>query len=87
MAEQSDRIEAVPSNPRDSGSSSGTTATSDSFAEQARSRQGGIVGEYVAYLKHSKKWWMTPIIVLLLVVGGVLVLGGTVAAPLLYTLF
>ncbi len=75
MAENNDQVEDAPA------------GQGDDFSQQAKRRQGGIVGEYLAYLGHSKKWWLSPIIVLLLLVGGVLVLGGTVAAPLLYALF
>ena len=54
---------------------------------QARQSQRGIVGEFVDFLLHNKKWWLTPIIVVLLLVGLLLVLGGTGAAPFIYTLF
>lgn len=55
--------------------------------EQARQAQRGIVGEFVDFLLHNKKWWLTPIILVLLLVGLLLVLGGTGAAPFIYTLF
>ena len=55
--------------------------------QQASQSQRGIVGEFVDFLKHSKKWWLTPIIVVLLLVGLLVVLSGTGAAPFIYTLF
>ena len=55
--------------------------------EQARQTQRGIVGEFVDFLLHNKKWWLAPIILVLLLVGLLLVLGGTGAAPFIYTLF
>jgi hypothetical protein len=57
------------------------------LAQQASQAQRGIVGEFVDFLLHNKKWWLTPIILVLLLVGLLLVLGGTGAAPFIYTLF
>ena len=54
---------------------------------QANQTHRGIVGEFVEFLLHNKKWWLTPIILVLLLVGLLLVLGGTGAAPFIYTLF
>jgi len=60
---------------------------SKSFAEAAKQRQRGALAEFVYFLLHNKKWWLTPIIVLLLLAGLLVVLGGTGAAPFMYTLF
>lgn len=57
------------------------------FAKEAEGAQSGFVAEFVDYLKNNKKWWLTPIIVVLLMVGALIVLGGTAAAPFIYTLF
>ena len=59
----------------------------NAFAEQAEQKQGGIVSEFWDFLRHNKKWWLTPIIVMLLLVGALVVLGSTGAAPFIYTLF
>ncbi len=67
---------------------SGPDKSSDGdFSKQAEMAQQGIVGEFVDYLRDNKKWWLTPIIVVLLLVGLLIVLGGTAAAPFIYTLF
>jgi hypothetical protein len=60
---------------------------SDEFSEQAAMGQSGVVGEFFGYLRQNKKWWLTPIVVVLLLVGALIVLGGTAAAPFIYTLF
>ena len=39
------------------------------FERQVMQPQRGIVGEFVDFLLHNKKWWLTPIIVVLLLVG------------------
>ena len=54
---------------------------------QARQSQQGMVGELTDFLLHNKKWWLTPIIAVLMLVGLLVVLGGTGAAPFIYTLF
>lgn len=50
-------------------------------------RSSGPIGEFWYYLRSSRKWWVAPIIAGLLLVGALIVLGGTSAAPLIYTLF
>lgn len=57
------------------------------FADQAQRRQSGLIAEVMAFLWHSKKWWLAPIIVLLAIAGMLVVLGGSTAAPFIYTLF
>jgi hypothetical protein len=46
-----------------------------------------VIGDLLYFLRHGKKWWMVPIIVLVLLFGTLMLLGGTVAAPFIYTLF
>ncbi len=55
-----------------------------SLAEQ---QPVGLIREFWDFLKHNKKWWLTPIILVLLLFGALLILGGTAAAPFIYTLF
>lgn len=57
------------------------------FAREAEQPQSGLVREFWDFLKHNKKWWLTPIIVTLLLLGALLILGGTATAPFIYTLF
>jgi hypothetical protein len=47
----------------------------------------GLVGEFVDFLRTNRKYYLIPILLILLVMGLVLVLGGTAAAPFIYTLF
>lgn len=58
-----------------------------SFSEAAREGQKSTLAEFVHFCRHNKKWWLTPIIVILLLVGLLVVLGGSGAAPFIYTLF
>lgn len=54
---------------------------------QASKSQPGLLSEFISFLAHNKKWWLTPIIVVLLLLGLLVVLAGTGAAPFIYTLF
>ena len=57
------------------------------FKREAAKGQQGFVREVVDFLSHNKKWWLAPIIVVLLLFGLLVILGGTGAAPFIYTLF
>jgi len=48
---------------------------------------GSLLTEFSIYLKQNKKWWLLPIIVVFGCLAILLVLGGTAAAPFIYTLF
>jgi len=53
----------------------------------ARSARTGIARELLAFLAENKKWWLTPIVVSVLLLGALALLGGSAAAPFIYTLF
>jgi hypothetical protein len=57
--------------------------------EKAASEQssGGLLGEFWAFLRYNKKWWLLPIFVVLLLLGVLVLLSGSAAAPFIYTLF
>jgi hypothetical protein len=57
------------------------------FEHEASAPQQGIVREFLDFLLHNKKWWLTPIILVLLMVTVLIVLSGSAAAPFIYTLF
>ena len=59
----------------------------DDFLARASGKQTGLVSEFIGFLKASKKWWLAPIIVSILLLGLLVMLGGTAAAPFIYTLF
>jgi len=46
-----------------------------------------IVSEFVAFLRANKKWWLIPLIIAMMALIGLVYLGGTSAAPFIYTLF
>lgn len=57
------------------------------FLKQSENRQGSLVTEFWDFLKDNKKWWLAPIIISILGLGLLVLLGGTAAAPFIYTLF
>jgi hypothetical protein len=57
------------------------------FAKQAEAKPGGILSDLWHFLRYNKKWWLTPIVLVLFLFGMLVVLGGSGAAPFIYTLF
>jgi hypothetical protein len=61
---------------------------SDDFASQvSEGRNRNVVAELFDLLKENKKWWLLPIVFMMLTLGLLVLLGGTAAAPFIYTLF
>jgi hypothetical protein len=58
-----------------------------SFTEQAQTKPPGFWAELWHFVRHNKKWWLTPVIVALLLVSALIVLGGSGVAPFIYSLF
>ena len=59
----------------------------DAFTRQAQGRRRGAVAEFLSFVAHNKKWWLTPIILVIVIVGALAVLGGSGVAPFIYSLF
>ncbi len=50
-------------------------------------RNPGFAADLLQFVLQSRKWWLVPIVVVLVLFGAILVLGGTSAAPFIYSLF
>ena len=59
----------------------------DDFASLAAQTRPGLFVEIWEFMRHNKKWWLTPIILVLLLIGALIMLAGTAAAPFIYPLF
>ena len=59
----------------------------DFAALAARRRDGNVVTEFWHLLWRTRKWWLAPLVIVLLVFGLMIWMGGTAAAPFIYTLF
>ena len=57
------------------------------FEQAHQEQQVGIVKEFIAFLGENKKFWLIPLLLAFLAIGALLILGGTAAAPFIYTLF
>jgi hypothetical protein len=57
------------------------------MARLAREKRPGLVSEFWEFLSDNKKWWLLPILAVILLLGLLVFLGGTGAAPFIYTLF
>ena len=57
------------------------------FSEKASEKSRGPAAEFLSFVLHNKKWWLTPIIVVLALVAALVVLGGSGVAPFIYSLF
>lgn len=59
----------------------------DELAAKAEQRPGTLLGEVWGFLRENKKWWLLPIVITMLLLGLLVALGGSGAAPFIYTLF
>lgn len=59
----------------------------ETFEQAAGARRTSLPGEFWQFLIHNKKWWLLPIFVVFLLFGVLMLLGGTAAAPFIYTIF
>lgn len=51
-------------------------------------RKHTLIGDFIAFILHEKKWWMIPLVLILLILGGLLIFAsGSPLAPFLYPLF
>ena len=57
------------------------------FERAAEEERLSLVAEFWIFLKENKKWWMLPILLILGLVALLVVLGGSGAAPFIYTMF
>jgi len=57
------------------------------FVSEAAKPQVGLASELWQFLRDNKKWWLAPIVISILGLGLLVLLGGTAAAPFIYTLF
>jgi hypothetical protein len=59
----------------------------DDLRRLSEKKPTGPIREIWGFLAHTKKWWLAPILIMLAVLGALILLGGTGAAPFIYTLF
>ena len=57
------------------------------FEKLSQQKRTSLVGEFIEFLKHNKKWWLLPILLILLGLGLLVLLSSSAAAPFIYPLF
>jgi hypothetical protein len=57
------------------------------FEKLAQQKRTSLVGEFIEFLKHNKKWWLLPILIILLGLGLLVLLSSSAVAPFIYPLF
>ena len=62
-------------------------SSESTFAAEAREQRQGTVGEAWDFLRENKNWWLLPMFVTFLLLGGLMMVGGSAAARIIYTLF
>jgi len=64
-----------------------TSPSKNRFEDLGSGKNEGILKEVLRFMKHNKKYWLLPIMLVLLGFALLIVLGGSAAAPFIYTLF
>jgi hypothetical protein len=57
------------------------------FEQAGKQAIPGITREFLQFLRKNKKFWLIPPLIALSLLGLVVLLGGTAAAPFIYSLF
>ena len=59
----------------------------DDWTRHADAAPRGLLVEVWGFMKANRKWWLLPLVLAMLLVGALVLLGGSPAAPFIYTLF
>ena len=81
------RLEASTSNSSSDGSLNDDSSQKSAFKQAAQQRAPNVIVEFMDFLLHNKKWWLTPIILVLLVFSVFIALTSSALAPFIYVLF
>ncbi len=57
------------------------------FENQSKLKSTGLLAELLGFMRDHKKWWLLPILIVTLLLVLIVTIGGSGAAPLIYTLF
>lgn len=58
-----------------------------SFEESSQLEPPSLLFEFFDFLRHNKKWWLTPIVIVLLALSFFIALTNTALGPFIYVLF
>ena len=57
------------------------------FEAAGAEKEASLLRELVRMMKNTRKYWLMPLVLFLLLLGILVILGSSVAAPFIYTLF
>lgn len=82
------RLEQINSAPADHLKQGAVPHAAQTFAAAADNEAApGLIADFWDFLKHNKKWWLTPILLAILLIGGLVLLSSSALAPFIYPLF
>ncbi|MHC5062738.1 MAG: DUF5989 family protein [Planctomycetota bacterium] len=58
-----------------------------SFEEATEEHRGGLISEFIGFMRDNAKWWLIPFVIVFALLGVLLLFSGSAAAPFIYTLF
>ena len=58
-----------------------------SFEEATKDHKGGLISEFIGFMRDNAKWWLIPFVIVFGLLGALLLFSGSAAAPFIYTLF
>ncbi len=58
-----------------------------SFEEATEEHRGGLISEFIGFMRDNAKWWLIPFLIVFGLLGALLIFSGSAAAPFIYTLF
>ncbi len=67
--------------------SSRPPAPAKDFEAAAKEGRKSFLSQYLGFLAATGKYWLVPVLLVLLALAALVMLGGTAAAPFIYTLF
>ena len=80
-------LEAKGNESSSDGPLSDGSSQKSAFEQAAQQRAPSVIVEFIDFLLHNKKWWLTPIILVLLVFSVFIALTSSALAPFIYVLF
>jgi len=57
------------------------------FLDATETESRGLIGEFIGFMKDNAKWWLLPFLIVFALLGAAVMVGGSGAAPFIYTMF
>ena len=57
------------------------------FLNAADESQGGLISDFIGFMRENAKWWLIPFLIVFALLGALLIFGSGAVAPFIYTIF